>query len=347
MGAIGAKAKPDPQALAQRVFSAVIQTDYGEFDGLVPAIFPALGAAGVAALKTRLLAALPKRPAQDRYDHRAAAVQGALQDLADGEGDVDAYIALVPAEARTRSTVAAAIGRRLLKAGRAAEAIAALECALPEARQQARDRDGLVGEGVGADWESVYLEALDATGRGEHAQRLRWAAFEERLSAERLRAYLQKLPDFEDVLAEERAMDHALAFRNFSTALYFLHTWPAHRHAARLVLARHAEIDGNLYYLLDPAARSLEGADPLAATLLRRAMIEDTLSGAKSKRYRHAARHLAECQSLAPLISDDGPFETHAAFVARLRAGHGRKIGFWTLTADTAGVRPSIPAASQ
>ena len=110
LGTIAAKAKPDPQALAQRVFSAIMKNDYGEFDGLVPAISPALGAAGVAALKARLLAALPKRPAQDRYDHRAAAVQRALQDLADGEGDADAYIALVPDEARTRATVAAAIG---------------------------------------------------------------------------------------------------------------------------------------------------------------------------------------------------------------------------------------------
>jgi hypothetical protein len=66
-------------------------------------------------------------------------------------------------------------------------------------------------------------------------------------------------------------------------------------------------------------------------------MIEDTLDGAKSKRYRHVARHLAECQSLASLISDYGQFETHEGFLARLRAGHGRKAGLWTLAADTAG----------
>ena len=95
-------------------------------------------------------------------------------------------------------------------------------------------------------------------------------------------------------------MAHAFAFPRFSAALHFLQTWPAPREAARLVLERHAEIDGNQYYLLDPGARWLEGVHPLAATLLRRAMIEDTLVGAKSKRYRHAARHLAECQSLAP-----------------------------------------------
>jgi hypothetical protein len=59
----------------------------------------------------------------------------------------------------------------------------------------------------------------------------------------------------------------------------------------------------------------LEGSHPLAATLLRRSMIEDTLDGAKSKRQ----------------------FETHEGFLARLRAGHGRKAGLWTLAADTAG----------
>lgn len=95
------------------------------------------------------------------------------------------------------------------------------------------------------------------------------------------------------------------------------------------MLTRAPEINGNLYFLLDPAAQLIEGKHPLAATLLRRAMIEDTLEGAKSTRYKHAARHLLECASLAPGIQDFATFETHEAFVARLRAKHGRKNGFW------------------
>jgi hypothetical protein len=122
-----------------------------------------------------------------------------------------------------------------------------------------------------------HIDALVATGQVEHAQKLRLAAFEDRLSVERLRSYLKALPDFEDVMAEDRAIEHALRFRNFPIALRFFHQWPTHRQAADLVVSRHGEVDGNLYYLLDPAARWLEGAHPLAATLLRRAMIEDTL----------------------------------------------------------------------
>jgi hypothetical protein len=46
-----------------------------------------------------------------------------------------------------------------------------------------------------------------------------------------------------------------------------------------------------------------------------------------------------ECQSLASAIQDYDPFETHQAFVARLRAKHGRKTGFWSQFAETAGAR--------
>ena len=150
----------------------------------------------------------------------------------------------------------------------------------------------------------------------------------------------EKLPDFDDVEAEDRAMAHALGFRIFEVALAFFKDWPDHNRAAQAALARASEINGNTYYLLDPAARLIEGKHPLAATLLRRAMIEDTLNGAKSTRYKHAARHLLECSRLAPIIQDFGTFETRDSFVTRLRARHGRKTGFWAQLAGSSEGRP-------
>jgi hypothetical protein len=64
-------------------------------------------------------------------------------------------------------------------------------------------------------------------------------------------------------------------------------------------------------------------------------MIEDTLAGAKSTRYKNAARHLLAFSSLAPNIRDFATFEPHAIFVARLRAGHARKTGFWAQVAGS------------
>ncbi len=68
---------------------------------------------------------------------------------------------------------------------------------------------------------------------------------------------------------------------------------------------------------------------PKRMILLRRAMINDTLDRAKSTRYRHAARHLAECQSLHHAIPDYQHFGDHAAFLASLQGKHRRKEGFW------------------
>jgi hypothetical protein len=343
LGTLATKAKPDPGGLAERVFSSIIDNGYGVFDELVAVVFPALGETGVALLKSKLNAALTdcsNKPA--KYDWRVDTLRRALQDVASGEGNVDGYIALVPADARKQPGIAADIGRRLLNAGRATEALVALENGAPKKRGSYLNDDlyhpGY--EGAWSDWEDAYLDALDATGQTERTQQIRWAAFEERLSVGRLRAYLKALPDFDDIDAEERALSHALGFKSFSSALHFFVEWPAPAQAAQLVLKRQTEIDGNLYYLLDPAARLMEGKHPLAATLLRRAMIDDTLDGAKSKRYKHAARHLMECHSLGNTIHEYSPFETHEGFLARLRTKHNRKTGFWLQYSEVAGTKP-------
>ena len=60
--------------------------------------------------------------------------------------------------------------------------------------------------------------------------------------------------------------------------------------------------------------RLIEGKYPMAATLLRRAMVEDTLNGAKSTQYKHAARHLLECAPFAPGIQDFVCFKKHESY---------------------------------
>ncbi len=70
--------------------------------------------------------------------------------------------------------------------------------------------------------------------------------------------------------------------------------------AAKLVLRRKAELDGDLYELMTPAAEALSEKHPLAATIVLRSMIDFTLENARSSRYKHAARHLVKCASLAP-----------------------------------------------
>ena len=67
---------------------------------------------------------------------------------------------------------------------------------------------------------------------------------------------------------------------------------------------------------------------PIAATLLLRASIQYVLTYGIATRYAEAARQLLEAESLSAMIGDFGEYPDHAAFVADLRAMHGRKQGF-------------------
>jgi hypothetical protein len=102
-------------------------------------------------------------------------------------------------------------------------------------------------------------------------------------------------------------------------ALRFFLDWPSPALAAQLLVSRHEKIDGDHYEILVPAAEALSERHPLSATMALRAMIDFTLTRARSKRYSYAADHLVTCGSLAPAISDFGAFETHEAYVARLK----------------------------
>jgi hypothetical protein len=341
LGCLAQMAEPDPVALSDRAFAALNENGYGQFDGLIGTLVPALGSRGLEHLKARFIelskTPVEKPPQEERkvigwgmsgpiYEDeiearsRTSTIRLALREIADAQGDVDAFIAQYEEKTRKVPKIAAEIARRLLAADRPEDALQMIEAA------EHRGNDWPDFE-----WEDARIDSLEALGRGDEAQAARWSCFERALSADHLRAYLKRLPDFDDVEAEERALDRAERHESALEALTFLVSWPAVERAARLVIRRAGELDGDHYEILSPAADALAGRHPLAATLVLRAMIDFTLIKARSSRYRHAARHLMECAGLASSIPDFGAFERHDAYAARLKAEHGRKTGFWGL----------------
>jgi hypothetical protein len=321
IGAIAVGALPDPIALADRIARLLRQDDYAQFGPLVNALVPALGPKGQAHLKKALEAALAARSTRS-----ATIYKDALRRLADASGDVDAFEATFAPDLRRTPLVSAEIARRLLEAGRAEDALATLHAGAPS-DQRGRHQSSLEER---AAWEDAMLDALDATGHHDEAQKRRWAEFEKTLSIPRLRTYLKGLADFDDVEAEDQAKAVAKRFPNFDTALAFLVSWPDLPAASRLVLTRSGEVNGADDTLVVEAARRLEGAYPLAATLLLRASIQYVLTYGVATRYAEAARQLLEAESLSAMIADYGEYPGHMAFVADLRIMHGRKQGFRT-----------------
>ncbi|KAB1083883.1 hypothetical protein F4V91_31145 [Neorhizobium galegae] len=340
-GAIAKSSGVEKDALADKIFAAVLNNGYGQYDPLIAAMAPALGGDGLERLKV-LFRQWSKEPEDkiaesDRRvigwssngpiyedqvygNHQELLVRIALQEVADVEGDVDAYIAQQPEKTRGSPLVATDIARRLLSAGRAAEALETLD---------AIDERGHADTPV--EWQLARTEVLEALGRADEAQTDRWKWFEQSLNDAHLRAFIRRLPDFDDMEAEEKAFAYAQAFPEVHRALTFFLRWPAVGEAARLVLKRKTELDGDLYELMTAAGDALAQKHPLAATIVLRSMIDFTLDKARSSRNRYAAQHLATCASLAPHVDDFGSVETHDAYVAGLKGRHGKKHGFWSL----------------
>ena len=121
LGTIAFAAGPDPRRLADRAFEALIQNAHGQYDDLIRVLTPALGHDGLERLKQLMVqysntpvAELPE--AHRRRIHwrylgtpfeaekaerlRLQTARSALQDIADAQGDVDAFMDQVDEDTR-------------------------------------------------------------------------------------------------------------------------------------------------------------------------------------------------------------------------------------------------------
>lgn len=321
----------DSDAFAERVHKVFLANTYGVLDGLAAAVAGPMGAKGRAKLRVlfekTIADAPPVKPrgnhTRDINDTRSemrlsAAVDG-LMAIADADGDVDAFVRAAEASSY-RIVHVDDVAKRLLTAGRPAEAMAWLDCVPPDAGQW-RDAsgDGLVG---------LKLTTLDALGRKEEAQQLRLDLFDKHLWATYLREYLKRLADFEDDAVIRKALAHAATYPSALEGLLFLVDWPALDAAAELAVKRSAEIDGRHYDLLNHAIDRLEGKHAVAATILLRAKIDSVLARASSTQYAWAVRDLERCAALARSVDATGTLTNHAAYLANIRTKHARKSSF-------------------
>ena len=328
----------DPMALANRVWDAVSDNGYGEFDGIIGRVAPALGDAGFAHLKS-LVSTYAAAPLEDagsdhegvqflrelrrshsdyRADQKAARIKMVMQDIARAQGDTEAYIAQYSQKDLTRPGIAAEVAQILLAQGDAQDALTLLKSADLEGRVFRQEA-----------WDDAYVASLIALDRLDDAQTHRWQRFCHTLNEHYLRPYLKALPDFDDVEAEDRAREHALQFADATVALRFLVTWPDHASAAKLIYERSDEFDGNHYEVFTPVAEALRERHPLAAVLIWRKMISYTLDQGRATRYGHAADHLTDCGLADAQIADYRQIQTHQCYLQTLKVRHERKASFW------------------
>ncbi len=297
---------PADLALAGEVADMLFRGSASWAERLGPAL-AAFGQAFGAAVQAELKARIAARPA-----FRPSA--RVMRAVADAAGDVDAFLETVPSTLRHDPGTAAAVGRRLLGAGRIEEALATLQAADP--RNRARALDGRP-DPAAEPWYEAWIEALERSGETSAAHEERWAAFERTLSPDHLRAFLKALPDFDDVEASDRAFAVAARRGEFAEGLAFLMRWPALPEAAAMVLARRDEVGGEAGDLAEWSSR-LDARYPRAALILLRAAIS-ALWGRPATR-GDAAPLADEAEALARRVGDLEGLDSHEAFVTRLTA---------------------------
>jgi hypothetical protein len=115
LGELALAAKPAPTELADQAYAALTAPSYGQFDGLIKVLTPALGPQGLEHLKQRMIALSKQKLekpegaarkvvgwssgrgqlyADDLAEiSRVSTTRLALKEIADAQGDIDAYIA--------------------------------------------------------------------------------------------------------------------------------------------------------------------------------------------------------------------------------------------------------------
>jgi len=251
-----------------------------------------------------------------------------VRKLADRSGDLDAWIHSIPEDDYRKPDVAAGIAQRLAEAGRPAEARVALEMSRTASEPAARGRWGKGDAPQAPDvWLTAEIAVLDAEGRGEEADEARWRMFNRTLSVDELRTLIAKLPDFEDVIALDRAFELAMTHPDAMRGLSFLMAWPALREAAELVATRSAEIRGGHDDVPLWASR-LAARFPLSALLLTRARAR-ALVALGSGFSDEVQGLIGEAEALEGGLEDRASSDDHAAFVRELQTLASPRRRIW------------------
>ncbi|MFT5118540.1 MAG: hypothetical protein ACI9NY_002081 [Kiritimatiellia bacterium] len=248
-----------------------------------------------------------------------------LKIIADVRGDVDTYIELVKQEALAFGRPLAdqsicEIATRLNAAFRSEEAIHWLDKISEDGHYTTQKTQ-------------LLIEAYQLEGKDNKARQLLWERFERYLHVEDYLAYLKQATESARETAKINAIALAKKHTNLNSALAFLADIQQWDEVDALIID-HAKADtlGGIHYshYRKLSTRLAKQERSLAATLLRRALVEDVLYKAQSKYYHYAVSDLKKAHDFAQTVSDWQGFTSHPAFIQALQTQHARKHAFWS-----------------
>lgn len=320
----------DPEWVAGVVQELVEQDDYGVRDALLDRAAEFLPVATLRALAGRLWeaatsAVVPRSPGPSKLGQmrRFLLVEQVARQLRDPELFERARRAWSP-ELGTAAYVD--IARMWAKAADPSRALEWLERIEPGERFLQEERDGLLRE--------LYTRL----GRQAELVELLWRRLREcpsRLTLDELVAEIGEAKREGAVATMVAQLNPTEEFR-VSDVEFLLDTGQPAVAVDHLVRLRDQISGGQWIWLLPLAERLMAAGEPLGATVLYRALLDDLLSRAQTRAYPHGARYLRQLAAMAPTVADRRGVSSHGEYLAGLRQRHGLKRTFWGL-ADPSG----------
>ena len=313
----------DKEWVAGIVFALQDRDDYGVRDHLLEVSARYLPEPALRALADRMWTVASKLPASARSfernwprQHWFLRVELVARQLNDAALFERARRASTPELGTAACTD---IAQAWLDAGQAATALTWMGRIEPEETFQEEKRDRL-------------LSAIHARlGNRDEVERLAWKRFRGGRSLETLDELLQVIGrDRRDGVVADATAEilQTMAFSSGDAA--FLAECARVADAARYVIARRTQVNGDDWSRLRPLADAMEAAgEPLAATVICRALLDSILTRGYSGAYGHGARYLERLDRLAAQVAAWGAVAPHAGYVESVRAQHGRKTSFW------------------
>jgi hypothetical protein len=317
-----------PKEVADYILSIYFNDDYGNRGAIVDCLKLCLTEPVIKALET----ALPEIKSPDTtpefnrdhpswdfdaymHNHRVISIH---KKIADKRQDVDRYIELVKL-ARVDDKAICKIAKRLNGAFRSEEAISWLK-QISDTSFDTYTRDKLL------------IEAYMLEGDAQQAKTIIWNNFKNSLAVDTYFEYLKLADDNEKKHAVKEALQIAKDSPRLASALKFLQDLQEFDAIEQLYFVREEEVDGSDYSVYRKLSTELnKQGKSLIATLLRRKLVEDVLTAARSKSYKYAASDLKLASDFSANISDWKGYPTHTDFLNQLKSLHPRKMSFWSL----------------
>ena len=164
---------------------------------------------------------------------------------------------------------------------------------------------------------------------------MRWEAFEETLSPHYYLDYCRYINNEQKLVAKEKALTMAGNRDSIGEAIYFLDEIQEYALLSDFLLENTQNLNDVHYSFLRPLSKRLAANGyGLAATVLRRSLVEGILNKAQSKYYKYAISDLKLAKDYSHHVTDWRGIVDHTTFVDELRHAHPRKMAFWTQIDD-------------